>query len=133
MTLEPLSRDHVAELRVAADDGELWRAWYTSVPHPDAMSGEVDRRLSLHAEGQMLPWAIRLASTGRVVGMTTFMNPSKDAQRVEIGSTWLKRSAQVRARIGRPSFCSWLMPSTTWRASRWNFARTGITVNRGKR
>ena len=42
----------------------------------------------------MLPWAIRLASTGRVVGMTTFMNPSDDAQRVEIGSTWLASSAQ---------------------------------------
>ncbi|TFD74793.1 GNAT family N-acetyltransferase [Cryobacterium fucosi] len=94
VTLEPLSHDHVADLRVAADEGELWRAWYTAVPHPEAMAGEIERRLSLHAQGHMLPWAIRLASTGRVVGMTTFMNPSDAAPRLEIGSTWLAKSVQ---------------------------------------
>ncbi|SDO60522.1 Protein N-acetyltransferase, RimJ/RimL family [Cryobacterium flavum] len=94
VTLEPLSFDHVAELREAANEAELWRAWYTSIPHPEAMTTEVERRLSLHEQGKMLPWATRLASTGRIVGMTTFMNPSTDAQRLEIGSTWLARSAQ---------------------------------------
>ena len=94
VTLEPLSQDHVADLREAAAEGELWRAWYTSIPHPEAMADEVARRLSLHTEGRMLPWAIRLASTGRVVGMTTFMNPSAVAPRLEIGSTWLAKSAQ---------------------------------------
>jgi len=93
VTLEPLSFAHVAELRDAANEGELWRAWYTSIPHPDAMTAEVERRLSLHEQGKMLPWATRLASTGRVVGMTTFMNPSTDAPRLEIGSTWLAKSA----------------------------------------
>lgn len=94
VTLEPLSFDHVDELREAANEGELWRAWYTSIPHPDAMAAEVERRLSLHEQGKMLPWATRLASTGRTVGMTTFMNPSTDAPRLEIGSTWLAKSAQ---------------------------------------
>ena len=94
MTLEPLSLDHVAELCVAADESELWRAWYTSVPHPESMADEVARRLDLHAQGQMLPWSTRSASTGRLVGMTTFMKPSSDALRLEIGSTWLARSAQ---------------------------------------
>ena len=94
VTLEPLSFDHVAELRDAANEGELWRAWYTSIPHPESMTAEVERRLSLHEQGKMLPWATRLASTGRIVGMTTFMNPSTNAPRLEIGSTWLARSAQ---------------------------------------
>lgn len=94
VTLEPLSADHVAELREAADDGELWRAWYTSVPRPESMAAEIERRLELHAVGAMLPWATRLASTGRIVGMTTFMNPNSDAPRLEIGSTWLAKSAQ---------------------------------------
>ena len=94
MTLEPLSFDHVAELREAANEGELWRAWYTAIPRPEAMAVEVGRRLSLHERGQMLPWATRLTSTGRIVGMTTFMNPSANAPRLEIGSTWLAASAQ---------------------------------------
>ena len=94
VTLEPLSMDHVADLRVAAAEGELWRTWYTAVPHPDAMVDEIGRRLGLQAEGQMLPWVTRLASTGRVVGMTTFMNLELDAPRLEIGSTWLAASAQ---------------------------------------
>ena len=94
VTLEPLSADHVADLREASDEGELWRTWYTSVPHPEAMAADVDRRLKLQAAGQMLPWATRLTSTGRIVGMTTFMNPSASAARVEIGSTWLATSAQ---------------------------------------
>jgi RimJ/RimL family protein N-acetyltransferase len=95
VTLEPLSIDHLAELRVASHEGELWRTWYTAVPHPDAMAEEIERRLSLHTRGQMLPWAIQLAATGHIVGMTTFMNPSDAAPRLEIGSTWLAKSAQA--------------------------------------
>jgi len=94
VTLEPLSLDHVVELRAAADEQELWRTWYTAVPHPDAMAGEVARRLSEQAQGRMLPWATRLTSTGCIAGMTTFVNPNASAPRLEIGATWLARSAQ---------------------------------------
>ena len=94
VTLEPLTNDHADDLRVAAGEGELWRAWYTAIPHPDAMDAEIERRLTLHDQGLMLPWATRLVSTGKVVGMTTFMNPQIDSPRLEIGSTWLAKSAQ---------------------------------------
>jgi len=94
VTLEPLSQNHADDLRVASGEGELWRAWYTAVPHPDAMEAEIERRLSLHDKGLMLPWATRLVATGKVVGMTTFMNPQADSARLEIGSTWLAKSAQ---------------------------------------
>jgi RimJ/RimL family protein N-acetyltransferase len=94
VTLEPLSHDHADDLRVASGEGELWRAWYTAIPHPDVMGAEIERRLSLHDQGLMLPWATRLVSTGKIVGMTTFMNPLTDSPRLEIGSTWLAKSAQ---------------------------------------
>jgi RimJ/RimL family protein N-acetyltransferase len=94
VTLEPLSHDHADDLRVASGEGELWRAWYTAIPHPDAVEAEIERRLSLHDRGQMLPWATRLVATGKVVGMTTFMNPQTDSPRLEIGHTWLAKSAQ---------------------------------------
>jgi len=92
-TLEPLSQQHAPALAAAAGEGELWRrAWYTSVPEPDAVGAEIDRRLALHAEGSMAPWAIVVG--GRAVGMTTYMNIDAETPRVEIGSTWMAVSAQ---------------------------------------
>jgi RimJ/RimL family protein N-acetyltransferase len=94
VTLEPLSADHVEDLKVAVAEGELWRTWYTGIPSPEEMPGEVRRRLALFASGQMLPWAIRDTARGAVVGMTTFMNITPQHRRLEIGSTWLAQSAQ---------------------------------------
>ncbi len=93
--LEPLSLTHAPALADAAAAGGLWRrAWYTSVPAPDAVAAEIDRRLALQAEGRMAPWAIVSPATGGAVGMTTFMNIDAANRRVEIGSTWLADAAQ---------------------------------------
>ncbi len=92
--LEPLSHAHTAGLREAAADGELWRLWYTTVPDPDGMEGEIERRLSLQAAGSMLPFAVIGLATGAPVGMTTYMNIEAAARRVEIGSTWYRRAVQ---------------------------------------
>jgi RimJ/RimL family protein N-acetyltransferase len=94
VTLEPLAHDHHDGLVAAARDGELWKLWYTSVPAPEAMRAEIDRRLRLHAAGTMLPFTVRRNDTGDVTGMTTYMNVDTVTPRVEIGSTWLARSAQ---------------------------------------
>ena len=92
VTLEPLAASHAAELASAV--GELWRSWYTTVPKPEGMSAEIDRRLALRDGGSMLPFAVRRNDTGVAVGMTTFMNLEPDDRRLEIGSTWLAKSAQ---------------------------------------
>jgi hypothetical protein len=44
-SLAPLSHVHHADLLEAVKDGELWNLWYTSIPMPDQMSVEIDRRL----------------------------------------------------------------------------------------
>lgn len=93
VTLEPLSGDHHDGLVDAARDGELWRLWYTSVPSPEQMAGEIERRLALQEQGSMLPFTTRLTdpatgSPGRIIGMTTYMNIDAGTPRVEIGSTW---------------------------------------------
>jgi RimJ/RimL family protein N-acetyltransferase len=93
-TLEPLSHDHHDELVEATRDGELWKLWYTSVPSPDGMSAEIERRHALQKAGSMLPWAVRDTATGKAVGMTTYMHIDAVYRRVEIGSTWYARSAQ---------------------------------------
>jgi RimJ/RimL family protein N-acetyltransferase len=92
-TLEPLSHAHHEELADAVRDGELWRLWYTKIPAPEDMAREIERRLSLHEQGSMLPFTVRDAG-GRAVGMTTYMNIDAAGPRVEIGSTWYARSAQ---------------------------------------
>ena len=60
------------------------------IPAPDEVPNEIDRRNGL---SNMRPFAI-LDSTGRAVGMTTYMNIDATHKRVEIGSTWLGKSAQ---------------------------------------
>ena len=93
VTLEPLDAAHHDGLVEAASDGELWKLWYTSVPTPEGMAADIDRRLALQAAGSMLPFATRLNSTGKLIGMTTYMNIDADTPRVEIGSTWNAASA----------------------------------------
>jgi RimJ/RimL family protein N-acetyltransferase len=92
--LEPLSRDHRAALAEAVADGELWRLWYTTVPDPQGMGAEIDRRLALREAGAMLPFAVIDRASGQPVGMTTYMNIDAPVRRVEIGSTWYRRSVQ---------------------------------------
>ncbi len=91
--LEPLSHAHADGLRDASRDGELWKLWYTAVPSPDGIAAEIDRRLGLHAQGSMQPWTVFDAS-GRIAGMSTYMNVDRTHRRVEIGSTWYAGSVQ---------------------------------------
>ncbi|MGW9414863.1 GNAT family N-acetyltransferase [Arthrobacter cupressi] len=93
VTLEPLRPDHHDGLVEAVRDGELWKLWYTAVPAPEAMAAEIERRLALQERGSMLPFATRLNGSGRLIGMTTYMNIDAVTPRVEIGSTWNAASA----------------------------------------
>ena len=92
-SLVPLATEHEAALAEAARDGELWRLWYTSVPHADRMAEEIERRLALQAKGSMLPFTV-FDAEGRVAGMTTYMNIDAVNRRVEIGSTWYAARVQ---------------------------------------
>jgi RimJ/RimL family protein N-acetyltransferase len=93
-TLEPLAQRHHADLVEAVKDGELWRLWYTTVPEPEKMGAEIDRRLALQTKGSMLPFAVIDNTTSKAVGMTTYMNIDAAHRRLEIGSTWYRRSVQ---------------------------------------
>ncbi|OZD67385.1 N-acetyltransferase [Rhodococcus sp. 06-1059B-a] len=94
VTLEPLSHDHLEGLSDAVRDGELWNLWYTSVPRPENMAAEIDRRLGLLDAQSMLPFTVRRNDTGQIIGMTTYMNADAANRRLEIGSTWNATSAQ---------------------------------------
>jgi RimJ/RimL family protein N-acetyltransferase len=95
--LEPLSHQHHDALVEAVKDGELWKLWYTSIPEPSGMRAEIDRRLNLQAKGDMQPFTVLDSNTGAVAGMTTYMNVDATNRRVEIGSTWYRKSLQQTA------------------------------------
>ena len=90
--LEQLSPGHQSDLIEAVRDGELWRLWYTAIPAPETMDKEIARRRGLQAAGAMLPFAVIDTTTGKAVGMTTYMNVDAANKRVEIGSTWYRRA-----------------------------------------
>jgi N-acetyltransferase len=90
--LVPLSMAHHDALVEAVKDGELWRHWYTFIPTPEKMADEISRRLNLHQQSSMLPFAV--LQEGKAVGMTTYMNIDVANKRVEIGSTWYRANVQ---------------------------------------
>lgn len=94
VALVPLSHAHAPSLREAVQDGQLWTLWYTRIPSPELVEAEIDRRLALQRTGSMLAFAVLEKSTGRAIGMTSYMNIEQAHRRLEIGSTWYRASAQ---------------------------------------
>jgi RimJ/RimL family protein N-acetyltransferase len=95
-SLVPLAPDHRDGLVAAVRDGELWKLWYTTIPSPEGMAAEIERRLGLQAKGSMLPFTV-LDAGGEPAGMTTYMNVDAPNRRVEIGSTWYRAAVQRTA------------------------------------
>ena len=95
--LTPLSLSHAPALADAVRDGELWKLWYTNVPAPEDMEANIAWRLARRGEGTWAPFAVIDQKTGLPVGMTSYMNIDADNRRLEIGSTWYRRSVQRSA------------------------------------
>jgi len=95
-SLVPLSYSHHDALCEAVKDGNLWELWYTTIPTPSTMREEIERRLSLQKNETMNPFCI-LDANKVPIGMTTYMNIDDDNRRLEIGSTWCRKSVQKTA------------------------------------
>lgn len=89
--LEPLSLEHVEGLRLAAADGELWNLRVTSVPEPHRTQAYVHAALETP---NRLAFAVCEASTGKVLGSTSYHDIVPEIGRVEIGYTWYAKSVQ---------------------------------------
>ena len=91
--LRPLDASYRDSLIEAVEEGDLWQtAWYTSVPAPDGVAAEIDRRLDLRAKGEMVPF-VAVDATGRVLGLTSYYDIAEDVPRLHIGYTWNRPSA----------------------------------------
>jgi RimJ/RimL family protein N-acetyltransferase len=94
VTLAPLAQQYCEELIGAVEDGELYKLWYTSIPAPQIMAQEIDKRLGQQAAGLSLPFVVIGNTTGKVIGMTNYLNIDAVNHRVEIGGTWYRKSTQ---------------------------------------
>jgi len=106
VALTPLAISHHDDLVEAVKDGELWELWYTMVPKPGHVAVEIERRLQCQSEGSMLAFAIVDQKSGKAAGMTTYMNVDSVNKRLEIGSTWYRKSVQ---RTGMNTRCKMLL------------------------
>lgn len=81
-------------LAAAADDGELWNLPYTVVPSAATVDDYIASALAGQAEGSVMPFAIVLRETDRVIGSTRFWKMDASNRKLEIGHTWLAHSWQ---------------------------------------
>jgi RimJ/RimL family protein N-acetyltransferase len=95
VVLEPLTPEHEAGLYAAAtSDPEVWR-WMPIGPPAD---GAAFRRLLEHALAQAdagleVPFTVLRAADAVPLGSTRYLAPTPEHRRLEIGWTWLGRSA----------------------------------------
>ncbi|MFM0741993.1 GNAT family protein [Paraburkholderia xenovorans] len=95
--LVPLRQDHAQALLDAAADGELWDMKLTVVPGPATIDAYIATALAGRDAGTVMPFAIARRDTGTIVGSTRFWKIDRTNRKLEIGHTWLAKSAQRSA------------------------------------
>jgi RimJ/RimL family protein N-acetyltransferase len=127
--LEPMTREHAADIAAAARDGELWNLRITSVPAPGEEQGYVETAMKGLADGHMLPFVVRDLASGRIIGSTRYHDIVPAVERLEIGYTWYGKSWQ-RTHVN--TTCKLLLMTHAfetlgaqlvgWRTDNYNFA-----------
>ncbi len=127
--LVPLALNHEDGLRAAAADGELWKLRVTSVPEPTQTRQYILDALAMREAGSRFAFAVLEATTGTVLGCSSYHDILPAVKRVEIGWTWYARRCQ-RSHVN--SVCKLLLMTHAfetlgshvvgWRTDNFNFA-----------
>jgi len=127
--LEPLTLAHEAGLAAAAADGELWKIRVTSVPEPGATRAYIETALQMQEQGTRLPFAVLDATTGQVIGSSSYHDIVPAVQRLEIGYTWYAASRQrsavnttAKLLLMQHAFDTLGAQLVGWRTDNYNFA-----------
>jgi N-acetyltransferase len=94
VVLEPLAPAHEKGLYAAAAEPEVWR--WLPVPRPETRAefrGWLEDALARSASGQEVGLATLDAATQRPIGSTRYIQLRPEHRVLEIGWTWLARSA----------------------------------------
>jgi RimJ/RimL family protein N-acetyltransferase len=94
VVVEPLAPGHEEGLWAAAQDPEVWRwmPWHAAADRESFARWHADA-LERSASGLEAAFAVLGAGTGEPLGSTRYLNPRPEHRGVEIGWTWLARSA----------------------------------------
>lgn len=84
--LEPLTREHIAPMQDAVEDGDIGGLNYVSVPGRDGMPAWIEKAMAMRDAGVELPFAI--IADGRVVGTTRFYDIDLSVPTLAIGYTF---------------------------------------------
>lgn len=127
--LVPLGLEHEEGLKTAAADGELWRLRITSVPEPAQTRAYIEQALAQREAGNRLAFAVLSATTGEVLGSTSYHDIVPAVDRLEIGYTWyaerVQRSAvntTAKLLLMQHAFDTLGAKLVGWRTDNYNFA-----------
>ncbi|HEX8975644.1 MAG TPA: GNAT family protein [Solirubrobacteraceae bacterium] len=91
--VEPLSAAHEPGLLAAAEDAEMFAWMPVDMSSPQALREWLRDALTAAQADREVPFAVRDARSGEVVGSTRFMELRFEHLRAEIGWTWVRRSS----------------------------------------
>ena len=92
--LEPLTEDHLRDLRLVAFDAPVWR-WTIARPMDEAgLRTWLDTAHENAAASAEVPFATIDIASGRAIGSTRFMTIAPEHRRLEIGWTWIGTAFQ---------------------------------------
>ena len=124
--LLPLRLEHEEGLQAAASDGQLWKLRVTSVPEPHEVRAYIETALQTD---NRFAFAVLDATSGQVLGSSSYHDILPTVKRVEIGYTWYAARCQ-RTHIN--STCKLLLMTHAfetlgcnvvgWRTDNFNFA-----------
>ena len=124
--LLPLGLVHEEGIRAAASDGQLWKLRVTSVPEPREAKAYIETALQTD---NRFAFAVTDATSGEVLGSTSYHDILPAVKRLEIGYTWYAARCQ-RTHVN--STCKLLLMTHAfetlgchvvgWRTDNFNFA-----------
>lgn len=94
VSLEPLTGSRLAALAEIGLDPELWRLQPRAIATVADMQEYIEQALAEQEREMSLPFVILRSSDGMVLGSTRYMDLALAHRRLEIGATWLTRTAQ---------------------------------------
>jgi RimJ/RimL family protein N-acetyltransferase len=91
--VEPLSAEHESGLLAAAEDAEMFTWMPVDMSSAEALARWLTTTLAAADAEREVPFAVRDARSGEVVGSTRFLELRFEHLRAEIGWTWARRSS----------------------------------------
>ena len=140
LRVSPLALEHEAGLRAAAADGALWTIRVTSVPEPKNTHKYIEDALTMREAGNRFAFVVQDATSGKVLGCSSYHDILPAVKRVEIGYTWYAKSVQ-RTHVN--TACKLLLMTHAfetlgchvvgWRTDNFNFASQAAIERVGAR